>query len=76
MSRIVGIGMIALAAWAGAEFYTKGVDGAFGGIFAGATDPIVPLEEVERVQTLGQRVGEQVQVDIERSFQERTGRLD
>ena len=76
MSRILGIIAIALAAWAGAELYTKGFDHAFGGLLAGLDDPAVPLEEVERVQTLGERVGQKVQGDFDRAYDERMGDLE
>ncbi len=75
MSRILGIIAIALAAWAGAELYTQGFDGAFGGLFAGLDDPVVSLEDVERVQSLGERVGGHVQSDLDRAH-ERLGELE
>ncbi len=36
MGRLFAIIMIVSAIWLGAEVYTKGVDGAFGGFFASA----------------------------------------
>ena len=36
MGRLFAIVMIVLAIWVGAEVYTNGIDGAFGGLFASA----------------------------------------
>jgi hypothetical protein len=70
LGRIFGILALALAAWAGAEIYTKGFDGAFGGVLAGWNDPIVPLPESDG-RTLGQRVGDHVQGTLDEAHARR-----
>lgn len=38
MARRLGLVLIVLAVWTAVEIYNEGVDGAFGGLFAGYTD--------------------------------------
>ncbi len=38
MGRIIGILLIVVGVWVGAEVYREGVDGAFGGAFAFLSD--------------------------------------
>jgi hypothetical protein len=76
MGKLFGICLMFFNDTATTEIYTKGFDGAFGGIFAGATDPIVSMEQVERTQSLGKRVGVQVQSDIDQAHRERMGEFD
>jgi hypothetical protein len=40
MGRLFGIVLIVLGVWAGLEIYNKGMDHAFGGVFAGWSQPI------------------------------------
>ena len=70
MGRLVSIIVIALAVWVVAEVYTKGVDGAFGGMFASWNDPIVKVPDTDG-RTLGQQVGEHVQTTIDDAFERR-----
>lgn len=42
MKRFVWMILFAGAAWTAYEVHTKGIEGAFGGVFAGRLDPIQP----------------------------------
>lgn len=70
MGRIFGLLMIVAGMYLGAEIYTKGIDHAFGGVLAGLNDPLQsqtgghPADQ----RTLGQRVGDHVQADIDGAF--------
>ena len=69
MGRIIGILLMVLAVWIGMEFYTKGSERAFGGIFAGALDPVVDYEVSEDGRSPTERVGDRVREDMQRGFQ-------
>lgn len=42
MAKIFGVLLIVLGVWVGMEIYTKGMQDAFGGVFARFGDPIKP----------------------------------
>ncbi len=69
MGRIIGILLVVLAVWIGMEFYTEGSERAFGGIFAGALDPISDYEVSEDGRSPTDRIGDKVREDIKRGFQ-------
>jgi hypothetical protein len=66
MGRILGILAIVVGVWIGAEVYTKGVDGAFGGIFAGAMDPLSTYESTPDGRSPVQNITDNVRDNIER----------
>jgi len=39
MGRLFALALVVLAIWAGSEIYTKGIGGAFGGLFASFEAP-------------------------------------
>ena len=71
MSRVLGILAIVLGVWIGTEVYTKGVDRAFGGIFAGAMDPLSTYEpssdDRSSVQKITDNVRENIDLGAERT---------
>ena len=69
LSRIIGILLMALCVWIGVEFYTKGTDGAFGGFFAGALDPVASYEADPGGRSPTQKVEDRVRADIRRGFE-------
>ncbi len=70
MERLFVISMIVAAIWAGAEVYTKGVDGAFGGIFASAFEAPANRSTPDRAADAFQRAynksGDRVDEMLER----------
>jgi hypothetical protein len=46
MGRLFGLALMVTAVWIAAEIYTQGIDHAFGGLLAGAADPVVPLDQL------------------------------
>lgn len=75
MGKIFGLLLIVAGMYLGAEIYTKGIDAAFGGVFAGLADPIEPggVGHEADDRTLGQRVGDHVESDINAAFERRMG---
>jgi hypothetical protein len=69
VGRFIGIVFIVLAIWIGLEFYTKGSEGACGGIFAGALDPVSDYQASPDGRSPTQRIEDRVRSDIERGFQ-------
>ena len=80
MAKIFGVLLIVLGVWVGMEIYTKGTDGAFGGIFAGWSQPIeskgkttyekdptggAATSSTGERGSLAQRVGTKVQSDLD-----------
>jgi hypothetical protein len=70
MERLFVIIMIVAAIWAGAEVYTKGVDGAFGGILASAFEAPANRSTPDRAADAFQRAynksGDRVDEMLER----------
>ncbi len=80
MAKIFGVLLIVLGVWVGMEIYTKGMDHAFGGMFAGWSEPIHSQGKTTYDQapgggspnaggergSLAQRVGSKVQEDLDR----------
>ncbi len=64
MGKLFGILAIVLGIWIGLEVYTKGTDQAFGGIFAGLTDPVSDYEASPDGRSPVQRIGDRVRDDI------------
>jgi hypothetical protein len=66
MGKLIGLLLIVLGVWIGVEVYDKGVDHAFGGLFAWFDTPLQRADEGHEVQrgSLAQRVGAKVQSDI------------
>ena len=71
MSRVLGILAIVFGDSAATEVYTKGVDRAFGGIFAGAMDPLSTYEpssdDRSSVQKITDNVRENIDLGAERT---------
>jgi hypothetical protein len=55
MGRLLGLVLMLLAVWAAAEIYTKGVDGAFGGILGSAFEAPADRSTPDRAQDAFQR---------------------
>jgi hypothetical protein len=77
VAKIFGVLLIVLGVWVGMEIYNKGMDGAFGGAFAGWSEPIhseghtsadgwhpTPDSQPAQRGSLPQRVGVKVRADI------------
>ena len=89
MGKLIGLILMVLAVWVGLEVYDKGVDHAFGGVFAWFETPLQPDEstgyddaadapegrEVRPSGSLAQRVGAKVQSDLDEAA-ERRGETD
>jgi hypothetical protein len=60
MAKIFGILLIVLGVWVGMEIFTKGTDGAFGGIFASAGSAPAAAEEGSRLSRAGERMQEKM----------------
>lgn len=75
MGRLFGILAIVLFVWIGLEIYTKGTDQAFGGIFAGLTEPISDYEPSRDGRSPVQRIGDKVRGDIERGAERTLDRI-
>jgi hypothetical protein len=61
MGKAFGILVIVVGVWVGAEIYTQGVEGAFGGLFAGFVAPAASDEgEPDPYRWTGERAGESV----------------
>lgn len=75
MGRLFGLILLVLAVWVGVEVYEKGVDHAFGGVFAWMGSPLQSeYEQGSRVEPSGrevqsgsiaQKMGAKVQSDID-----------
>ncbi len=70
MGKLFGLILIVLGVWVGIEVYDKGMDGAFGGVFAWASAPLQPNESAGSARevhsgSIAQRVGAKVQADID-----------
>ena len=64
MARLLGIVLVVLCVWVAAEVFTKGVGGAFGGVFAGFVESdasgrieadSVPVRAADRYRNAHQR---------------------
>jgi len=66
MGKLIGLMLIVLGVWVGIEIYDKGVDQAFGGLFAWFD---APLQTDQHRGSLAQRVGAKVQSDIDAGAQ-------
>ena len=60
MGKVMLIGAIVLVVWAGLEIQTKGVEGAFNGLFAP-----VGMEEAEAITSTPQRAGDRVRAALQ-----------
>ena len=69
MNRIFGLLLMVLAVWIGVEFYTKGADAAFGGIFAGALDPVADYQADPDGRSPTQKIEDRVRSDMRRGFE-------
>lgn len=69
MKRIFGFLLMVLAVWIGVEFYTKGADAAFGGVFAGALDPVADYQADPGGRSPTQKIEDRVRSDIRRGFE-------
>ncbi len=67
MARVIGILFIVAGIWVGLEVYTEGVEGAFGGMFAGWTEPLAPtdFDYAEAHGSNLKRVGDSVQQSLD-----------
>jgi hypothetical protein len=72
MAKLLGLILLVLAVWVGVEVFDKGVDGAFGGLFAGFSAPLqrnestgTPTASGVQRGSLAQRVGAKVQSDMD-----------
>lgn len=72
MGKLLGLILFVLAVWVAVEVYDKGVDGAFGGLFAGFSAPLqrnestgAPSASGAQRGSLAQRVGAKVKSDID-----------
>jgi hypothetical protein len=74
MAKIFGVLLIVLGVWVGMEIYTKGMQGAFGGVLARFDQPLHPDGRTsadgmadgggQERGSLAQRVGVKVQSDL------------
>ncbi len=64
MGKLFGILAIVAGIWIGLEVYTKGMDVAFGGVFAGLTDPVSDYEPSPDGRSPVRRIGDKVQDSI------------
>ena len=67
VAKILGLVLLVLAVWAGAEILTKGTDGAFGGLFAGFRTPAQPAEPIPK------KIGAKVQNELNGAMERRMG---
>ncbi len=69
MARVIGILFIVAGIWVGLEVYTEGVEGAFGGMFAGWTKPLsatdFDLDYADEYRSNLKRVGDSVQQSLD-----------
>ncbi len=65
MGKVLGILAIVLGIWIGAEVYTKGMDRAFGGIFAGAMDPLSRYDSSPDGRSPVQKISDNVRQNID-----------
>jgi len=72
MGKVFGLLMIVGMAWVGIEVYSKGVEGAFGGIFS--NEPA--MQAAEQLQSTPQRAGERVEEAMRRAEENRNQQLD
>lgn len=66
MKNVLLFGLLVVLVWGAVEVTTKGVDGAFGGLFAGFQEP------VEETRSTGERAGDAFQ----RAYDKSTHRVD
>jgi hypothetical protein len=59
MGKVIGIAMLVVAIWAGAEVYTKGTTDAFGGFFT-SMGWVEPTAKSGAPSTAGRRIGASV----------------
>ncbi len=76
MGKIVGLLFVVGLIWVGMEFYSKGTDGAFGGVFAGALDPVSDYEASPDGRSPTQRIEDRVRADIESGARRSTRGID
>ena len=67
MARLIGIVFIVLGIWVAMEVYTEGVEGAFGGVFAGWTKPLsaTDIDYADAYRSNLERVGDSVQQSLD-----------
>lgn len=65
MSRVLSFLGFVLAIWIALEFYTKGLENAFGGVLAGEKTAANPVERTDRAADA-----------FERSYEESIARVD
>jgi len=69
MQQIVKLLAIIALIWIGTEIYSKGMDDAFGGIFANEEQIQTAQQYVSTPQRVGQRVRDHLREDEERTKQ-------
>lgn len=67
-AKLLGIVLLVLAIWAGAEIMTKGTDGAFGGLFARLSGKPAAAEHALPIP---KRIGEKVQHELNDAMERR-----
>ena len=70
MGKLFGLFLIVLGVWVGIEIYDKGMDGAFGGVFAWVSAPLPANDSAGAAReahsaSTAQRIGAKVQADID-----------
>jgi hypothetical protein len=72
MAKLLGLILLVLAVWVAVEVFDKGVDGAFGGLFATVGAPLqrsgsadAPTASPAQRGSLAKRIGVKVQSDID-----------
>jgi hypothetical protein len=60
MAKVFGILLIVLGVWVGMEIFTKGTDGAFGGIFAAEGSSSAAIEDGSPLSRASERMQEKM----------------
>jgi hypothetical protein len=69
-AKLLGIVLFVLVLWAGVEIFTKGTDGAFGGLFARLSGK---PPAAEHALPIPKRIGQKVQHELNDAMERRMG---
>ncbi len=70
MGKVFGIALIVIGIWVGLEVYTKGVGGAFGGIFANAYEAPAERSTPDRAADALQRAYNKSEERVDRQLRQ------
>jgi hypothetical protein len=70
MSRLISMSLIVLAVWFAAEVYSKGVDGAFGGVLSSGTEVRTDSSTTDRTADAFQRAYNKSESRVDRQLEQ------